>query len=45
MWMLINALYKPSLGAPGHVTKILQVKNVQKFNEFEPIYLGNYQYW
>ena len=42
--MLINALCKPSLGAPGHVTKILQAENGQKVDEFETIYLGNYRY-
>ena len=26
----------------GHVTKILQAINGQKVDEFEPIYLGNY---
>ena len=41
MWVLINASYKPSLGAPGHVTEILQGENMQKVDEFEPIYLGN----
>ena len=45
MWVLINALCKPSLGAPGHVTKILQAKGGQKVDDFEPIYLGNYRYW
>ena len=29
MWVLIKALYKRCLGAPGHVTKILQAKNGQ----------------
>ena len=45
MWVLINALRKPSLGASSHVTKILQAKSGQKMDDFEPIYLGNYQYW
>ena len=27
--------------APGHVTGILQAKNRQKIDKFEPIYLGN----
>ena len=40
----MNALHKPSLVAPGHVTKILQAENGQKVDEFEPIYLGNYRY-
>ena len=30
MWVLINASCKPSLGVPGHVTKILQAENGQK---------------
>ena len=42
--MLINALRKPSLGAPGHVTKILQAKSGKEVDDFEPIYLGNYHY-
>ena len=41
MWVLMNALSKPSLVTPGHVTKILQAKNGQKVDEFEPMYLGN----
>ena len=45
MWVVINALCKQSFGALGHVTKILQTKNGQKVGDFEPIYLGNYQYW
>ena len=36
--MLINALCKSSLEAPGHVTKILQAENGLKVEEFEPIY-------
>ena len=42
--MLMNALFKSSLGAPGLVTKILQAENGQKVDKFEPIYLGNNQY-
>ena len=42
MWVLINALCKPSLGTPSHMTNILQAKNVQKVDEFEPIYLDKY---
>ena len=38
MWVLNNALCKPSLGAPGLVTKILQAKNGQKVDKFEAIY-------
>ena len=30
MWVLMIALCKPSLGAPSHVTKILQTENLQK---------------
>ena len=45
MCVLINALRKPSLGALGYKTKILQVKSGQKVDDFEPIYLGNYHYW
>ena len=45
MCVLMNALCQPSLGAPGRVTKIVQAKTVQKVDDFEPIYLGNYQYW
>ena len=30
------------LGAPGHVTKILQAEYRQKANDLEPIYLGKY---
>ena len=42
MWVLMNALRKPSLGAPGNEAKILPAKNEQNVDEFEPIYLGNY---
>ena len=45
MWVLINALCKPSLGVPGQLTKILLAENGQKVNEFEPIHLRNYRYW
>ena len=37
----MNAVYKSSVGA--HVTKILQVKNGQKVDKFEPTYLANYR--
>ena len=40
----MSALCKPSLGAPSHVTKMLQAENELKVDEFEPIYLGNYRY-
>ena len=42
MCVPINALRKPSLGAPDYVTKILPAKSGQKVDDFEPIYLGNY---
>ena len=29
----MNALCKPSLGAPGHVTKVLKVENRQKLSK------------
>ena len=35
---------KPSLGAPGHVSKVLPAGNNQNVDEFESIYLCNYQY-
>ena len=38
MCVLINALCRPSFGAPGYVTKILQAKNEQKVDDFELIY-------
>ena len=44
MWASLNALCKPSLRMPGHVTNILQAENEQKVDEFEPIYVGNYRY-
>ena len=37
----MNALCKSSLGALGHVIKILPAKNGYKVDEFEPIYLIN----
>ena len=40
----MNALRKLSLGALGHVAKILLAENGQEVDEFEPIYLGNYRY-
>ena len=30
MWVPMNAVCKPSLGAPGHVIKILRAENGQK---------------
>ena len=39
MWVLINSLCKPSLGAPDLMTKILQAKNGQKVDNFEPMYI------
>ena len=41
---LMKALCVPSLGAPGHVTKIFQAENRQKGEEFESIYLGKNRY-
>ena len=38
MLVLKNSLCKPSLGALGHVTKMLQAENGQKVDDFEPIY-------
>ena len=37
-------LGKPSLGAPGYATGILQAENGQKVGEVEPIYLDKYRY-
>ena len=38
----------PSLGAPSHVTTILQAEDREKVNKFEPVslcaYLGKYQH-
>ena len=46
MWVLMNALCKLILGAPGHVTKILRAKNGQKVDNFKIyIYIDNYRYW
>ena len=45
MWVFRNALCWLSLGLPSHVAKISQAENGQTVDEFEPIYLGNYQYW
>ena len=42
--MFMNALRKPCLGVLGHMTKMLQGKIGKKVDEFEPIYLGNFQY-
>ena len=43
MWVPINGLSKPSLWAPGHVTKMLQAKNGQKVDDLEPIRLCKYR--
>ena len=40
MWVLITALCKPSLGAPGYVAKILQAKSGQKVDDFEAMDTG-----
>ena len=48
MWVLMNDLCKPGLEGPIHVTKMLQTKKEQKFDEFEPLYLSNpgmYEKW
>ena len=42
-WVLMNALFKTSLGVPGQVTKMLQAKNGQKLDKFNAIYLGSYR--
>ena len=44
MSLIINGSCKPSLGATGSVTKMLQAGNEQKVDEFEPIYLGKYRF-
>ena len=44
MWVLMNALCKPSLGAPSYETKISQAENGQKVNDFEPTKLGKYRF-
>ena len=44
MPMLINALCKPSLGAPGDVINTLQAKNGQIVDNFESIYFSKYQF-
>ena len=43
MWVIIKGLCKPSLGAPGHVTKMLQAENEQKMDEFKQIYRDKYR--
>ena len=45
MLVSLNALCKPSLGAPSYVTKILQAENGQKVDKVEQICLRNYRYW
>ena len=45
MWVTTIGLCKPSLGAPIYVTKVLQAKNGQKVENFEPIYLDKYRFW
>ena len=44
MWVLIDDLCNLILEAPSYVTKILQAKNGQKVDEFEPMYFGNNRY-
>ena len=41
----MNGLCKPSLKAPGHVTKMLPAKHGQKVDGFEPISAGKYGFW
>ena len=41
----MNALCKPSLGAPGHVTKIFHAENGQKVDKVEPIYFDIDEKW
>ena len=36
---------QPSLGTPGHETKILLAESGQKVDHFEATYLGKYQFW
>ena len=48
MCVLISALCKPSLGAPGHVTNILQLKNGQKvtiLNRYISVITGIDEKW
>ena len=48
MRVIISGSCKPSLGplgTPGYVTKMLQAKNGQKVNNFEPIYLNKHRLW
>ena len=45
MWLLRNDLRKPSLEAPGHVTKMLLSENRQIVDDFKSIYLSKYRYW
>ena len=45
MCVLMNALCKPSLGAPSCVIKIVQPKSGQKVDNFKLIYLNNFRYW
>ena len=40
--MQIEASYVPSLGATGHVSSILEAKNMQKVDKIEPVYFGKY---
>ena len=44
MWVLMKALCKQSLGALGHVTKILQGENGQNVDEFEQIHRDDCRY-
>ena len=44
MWVIISGSCKPSLRAPGHMTKLLQAENMLKVCDFEPIYIGKYRF-
>ena len=41
----MNVLNLTNLGVPGHVTAILEAKNNEKVDRFEPVHLGKYRYW
>ena len=45
MFVIVNGSGKPSLGATGHVIKMLQAKNGQKVDDLELLPLGKYQFW
>ena len=45
MWVLMNALCKPSLGAIGHVTKILQTKKLTILNPYISVIIDIDEKW